>query len=685
MLNSAATLEDNGTQVESEAQPEQTRSPGAGVMRFAYASGSRPLDGFTVKRGIGIGGFGEVYFALSDAGKEVAIKRIQRSMDVEVRGVSQCLNLKHQNLISLFDIKYDDEGQAWVVMEYVAGESLKDVIERNPNGMPEEEVLHWFRGIAHGVGYLHDHGIIHRDLKPGNIFADEGVIKIGDYGLSKYISCSRRSGQTESVGTFHYMAPEIGKGVYGKEIDVYALGVMLCEMLTGAVPFDGESSQEIIMKHLTAEPDLGSANVRYRPILEEALAKDPARRISGVAEMLAKLEGAHNGVKLTPPVRQPAPRQESRQESRQDPYYIADDGESDEGIYFGPVREVVASESGNPRAPESKGPSEPIARAAYTGWHQLKRHWTRSRLGLPAKLALIAGAVFLVIINSSWLVPTGAVLTMVYLPYLAVYHLAASMQKTATASPVSQATSAPIPARARRRNSHQRVNWQVKARASLGERTISERLGELSGSLLTAAIVGSVTSLFMILVGGQPIESIYTWTLYGWLSLTSVVGAWAILTMSKLWEANDGEQFRRRFVMLVVGLGLGFTAFATNEYLQVQPSDQMVVRSLPEVDAWTGMYRSDRSPKLPAFLVYFAGLFVVTRWWLQSDPLRATRLSLWSTATCMLWAWIVHMIWPFPQPWGLMLAATISIAVQLSAPWMSSDARSRIRNQAVEA
>ncbi len=168
MLNSAATLEDNGTQVEPNAtQPEQTRSPGAGVMRFAYATGSRPLDGYTIKRGIGIGGFGEVYFALSDAGKEVALKRIQRSMDVEVRGASQCLNLKHQNLISLFDIKYDDEGQAWVVMEFVAGESLKDVIERNPNGMPEEEVLPWFRGIAHGVAYLHDHGIIHRDLKPG--------------------------------------------------------------------------------------------------------------------------------------------------------------------------------------------------------------------------------------------------------------------------------------------------------------------------------------------------------------------------------------------------------------------------------------------------------------------------------------------------------------------------------------
>ncbi|MCA9233723.1 MAG: serine/threonine protein kinase, partial [Planctomycetales bacterium] len=192
----------------------------------------------------------------SDAGKELAVKRIQRNMEVEVRGVTQCINLKHPNLVSLYDIKYDDEGQAWVVMEYVSGDSLKDVLDRNPNGMPFSEVYDWFQGIARGVAYLHDQGIVHRDLKPGNIFLDGDIVKIGDYGLSKYISCSRRSGQTESVGTFHYMAPEIGKGVYGKEIDVYALGIILFEMLTGRVPFEGESSQEIIMKHLTADPDL---------------------------------------------------------------------------------------------------------------------------------------------------------------------------------------------------------------------------------------------------------------------------------------------------------------------------------------------------------------------------------------------------------------------------------------------
>ena len=259
-------------------------------MKFVYTTGARPLDGYTIKRGVGIGGFGEVYFATSDAGKEVALKRIQRNLDVEIRGVTQCLNLKHPNLIAIYDIKYDDIGEGWIVMEFVAGESLKDVIDRNPNGMPLEEIKFWFTGIAAGVAYLHDHGIVHRDLKPGNIFSDEGVVKIGDYGLSKFISCSRRSGQTESVGTFHYMAPEIGKGVYGKEIDIYALGIMLCEMLTGRVPFEGETSQEIIMKHLTADPDLQHVPSRFRRVIERALFKDPAKRFRSVSEMLHALQ-----------------------------------------------------------------------------------------------------------------------------------------------------------------------------------------------------------------------------------------------------------------------------------------------------------------------------------------------------------------------------------------------------------
>src|SRR5512134_2554331 len=100
-------------------------------MRFTYPSGSRPLEGYTIKRGVGRGGFGEVYFAVSDAGNEVALKLIRRNLEVELRGVTHCLNLKHPNLIALYDIRTDEHDDRWVVMEYVSGDSLEDLIDRH--------------------------------------------------------------------------------------------------------------------------------------------------------------------------------------------------------------------------------------------------------------------------------------------------------------------------------------------------------------------------------------------------------------------------------------------------------------------------------------------------------------------------------------------------------------------------
>src|SRR5262249_25050211 len=185
-------------------------------MKFTYNSGQRPLDGYTLKRGIGRGGFGEVYYAVSDGGKEVALKLVRGNQDVELRGMAQCLNLKHPHLVSLFDMRTDAQGDHWVVMEYIAGEPLSVVLNRHPQGLPQELAQQWFLALAKAVGYLHDHGIVHRDLKPGNIFIENGLVKVGDYGLCKFISGSQRNAQTQSVGTVHYMAPEISTGNYNK-------------------------------------------------------------------------------------------------------------------------------------------------------------------------------------------------------------------------------------------------------------------------------------------------------------------------------------------------------------------------------------------------------------------------------------------------------------------------------------
>src|SRR5262245_14458534 len=268
-------------------------------MKFTYSSGARPLDGYTIKRGVGRGGFGEVYYGVSDGGKEVALKLVRGNLEVELRGVAQCLNLKHPNLVNLYDLKTDSQGDHWVVMEYIAGEPLSAVLTRHPNGLSPELAQQWFLALAQAVAYLHDHGIVHRDLKPGNIFLENGVIKVGDYGLSKFIGASQRTAQTQSVGTVHYMAPEISTGNYGKQIDVYAAGVILYEMLTGRVPFEGESAGEILMKHLTTPPDLSRLPAAYVAIVGKALAKNPAHRYSSMAEMARAVErvGAELGAR----------------------------------------------------------------------------------------------------------------------------------------------------------------------------------------------------------------------------------------------------------------------------------------------------------------------------------------------------------------------------------------------------
>lgn len=268
-------------------------------MKFTYSSGDKPLEGYTIKRGIGHGGFGEVYYGVSDGGKEVALKLVRGNHEVEVRGVAQCLNLKHPHLVNLFDLRTDHNGDRWVVMEYIAGEPLSAVLNRHPRGVPLELTRQWFLALTQAVGYLHDNGIVHRDLKPGNLFLENGQLKVGDYGLSKFISSSQRNAQTQSVGTVYYMAPEIASGNYNKQVDVYAAGVILYEMLTGRVPFEGESAAEILMKHLTTPPDLTKVPADFVPVLSRALAKNPAHRFASMAELGRAVE-AVGAAELTP-------------------------------------------------------------------------------------------------------------------------------------------------------------------------------------------------------------------------------------------------------------------------------------------------------------------------------------------------------------------------------------------------
>ena len=267
------------------ATGEMSPVGGRVAMRFRFSHGDRPIDGYTIQRGVGIGGFGEVYYARSDGGKDVAIKVIRSDRyDVELRGVRQCLNLKHPNLIDTYDIRSNDDGDYFLIMEYVKGPSLADVLAEHPNGLPLPEVRRWFEGIAAAVSYLHRHGIVHRDLKPQNIFQEEDVVKVGDYGLSKHITASQQSGHTTTIGTVYYIAPEVGTGTYGQSVDIFAVGVILYEMLTGKKPFDGDSVGQVLMRIATQEPDYEALPKALRPVLERALAKDPAERYQTMDE-----------------------------------------------------------------------------------------------------------------------------------------------------------------------------------------------------------------------------------------------------------------------------------------------------------------------------------------------------------------------------------------------------------------
>jgi serine/threonine protein kinase len=689
MANPTATLNREGVfAMNFPAQElDEAEQPRGGALKFTYPSGSRPLEGYTIKRGVGRGGFGEVYFATSDAGKEVALKLIRRNLDVELRGVRQCLNLKHPNLIALYDIRSDEMGDQWVVMEYVSGEALEEVIDRHPNGMPAEEALWWMRGICQGVAYLHDHGIVHRDLKPGNVFLDEGTVKIGDYGLAKFISCSRRSGQTESVGTVHYMAPEIANGRYGREIDTYALGIILFEMMTGRVPFEGESVGEVLMKHLTAEPDLSSLQEPYREIVRRALAKDPALRISSVVEMMSLLPGAETAS---------SPRYQRTAATEP------------------PVRPATLSVDGGSATAENAPLEEPIWKAIRTGFYKLQSRFfgDGARKMHPTMKALLIFAVVAVLISGFFHVAFAVAwpLLICYGVYYLIWSIlvqnernskeytravaavgangtAAANQETIAwnvkEKPAAAATEQQIRAEMRRRA---RFSWRDRANREIAARPLREKLSELLGSMLLAAVFAAlVAGMAPVLLADQPGSD--RMAMYLWLTIIGTLGTWAILVPAKFTEGKLEDQVPMRLTLLALGTLVGLAAWFVGDALLVysprwgEPVDVGIGLVSHEFLKWPKPNTMANQP-LPAYLAYFAFLFLVPGWWRQAECTRPTRLSLWWVVRCVGWAWLLHIFWYFPQPMGMMLAGTMAVATQLASPWMPPSRRRVLATEA---
>ena len=632
-------------------QTEPSDGAKSSAMKFTYKSGSRPLEGYTIKRGVGRGGFGEVYYATSDAGKEVALKLIRRNLEVELRGVTHCLNLKHVNLLGVYDIKTDDQDDRWIVMEFVAGESLEDAIERNPNGMPVDQVLWWMQGLAAGVAHLHDHGIVHRDLKPGNIFSEDSTVKIGDYGLSKFISCSRRSGQTESIGTVHYMAPEISNGRYGREIDVYAMGIMLYEMLTGRVPFEGESIGEVLMKHLTAEPDLAGLDAPYRDIVARALAKDPEVRVGSVAELMAMLPG--------------------------------------EGLVPSPAPAAVRSRRVVEDVELVEEDEEPILAAVRAGWRNLEALWDDLNLHRGFKtILLVVGVCFLAVNSGFWMSPL-----LVAICFYAVYRLGRAVvlwwnQPWPPGPDVSSPAPSPVPssqqpvaeppkAKAKSwRPVHRRARHSRYEDLTLPHKGLRQKILELTGSMLLAAIMAPVlgTVAWMFFVVDMDVSQ------FVWLICAGAVGSWAVMLPAKYWEGGEGDEASRRVALLVFGLLAGAAVWGLS---------QMLLVDLPHNSHWpprvssglTDRFHENGDLVLLGYVAFFGLLLLVLRWWRLADPLRRHRLSVWSTGTCLFAAWLLGSFMAFPQPWGVALAAIMSMTIQLSSPWVPPGERKRLADE----
>jgi eukaryotic-like serine/threonine-protein kinase len=273
----------------------------------------RRLGGrYKILNPIGGGGMANVYLARDVIlERDVAIKvlRFDYANDESFikrfhREAQSAASIDHPNIVSIYDVDEEDEIY-YIVMEYVPGQTLKEYIgEHSP--LHIEKALDIMKQITSAIAHAHEFGIIHRDLKPQNILIDhDDRVKVTDFGIALALSSSTTITQTNSVlGTVHYLSPEQARGgLATKKSDIYSLGILLFELLTGRVPFSGESAVSVALKHLQTNTPSPKRWNPYIPqsvenIVLKATAKDPFYRYDSVEEMEYALSVALNPDKL---------------------------------------------------------------------------------------------------------------------------------------------------------------------------------------------------------------------------------------------------------------------------------------------------------------------------------------------------------------------------------------------------
>ena len=269
----------------------------------------RVLSGrYEIQAVVGTGGMAVVYRAWDKTEKRtVAIKvlRPEYEQDAEFvrrfsREAEAAAKMSHENIVNLLDVGKDND-MRYIVMEYVPGKTLKDLIRERGRIAPDTAVRMVIRILA-AVDHAHKNGIVHRDIKPQNILVDaKGKVKVADFGIARLKTAQTTrvdDKQNSALGSVHYFSPEQASGeVADEKSDLYSVGVVLYEMLTGQVPFDGDTAVSVALKHVSEEPrSMRELNPAISRALDEvvmrALAKDGARRYQTAAEFAGDLRKA---------------------------------------------------------------------------------------------------------------------------------------------------------------------------------------------------------------------------------------------------------------------------------------------------------------------------------------------------------------------------------------------------------